>query len=394
MTYIDCWKEVNDVRWLIYLIDNNKRLKEDYGINLNLRKFTLSVAKDVNEFSGKENTFYEEVRYLTCVDLVTGIQGQVIEEKRESYYRKMAYDQIKIKDTFEFNSYFSLLDNNSLRSAFNTYNNAINFIKNLSDNNVNIVNDFRKKLADDFRNIVGEVLMIDDQYDICPSAITDMNKYCIFPDFFSHNVYFDYNDKIEDNCKNFYAMWEKEKNIKWLIYLYFNFGKVNEEKIRQFTLDTVVDLITRTGSERLLEVFQDNLKMIQDAIYGILRKDVVAATSKKDNVMPHNFFGEFWNMMNCAINSLKFENVESAVAFAFYFIYRGIKSKSIHDKSFLAKMTGELTEKFKKEFINPFDNFENVHLNYDALMCIKKYGYLPVMKNEKWGFDTYYFKFL
>lgn len=386
MTYIDCWSDIKDVRWLIYLIFKNKRLREDYGINISLRKFNLSVAEDVNKLSGKEISLYNEVKYITGVNLVTGLEGSVIEEKRKMFYKRIVNEPISIKDAFEYNSYLAVLDSNSIRSAYNTYINALHFIKNFSDSNSKLVSDFSEKLTEDFKNLVGMNLRIDDVYDLCPVAIWEMNKYGIFPEYADSSLYFDNDEINSNNCRNFYNMWENENNIRWLLYLLFKCSSVNEEKIRQFTLDTLLKLINRTKSENLLVTFRDNLKLVQDSIYGIIRQDVAAATAKRDNAMPYNPFGRFWNYINCSINSMKFENVESSVSFAFFFILRAVQAKSVADKTFFKRFTDEITSDFKKEFSNPFDNFQNVNLDFEGIKCLSSFNYVPKMKEDKWYF--------
>lgn len=386
MTYIDCWSDIKDVRWLLYLIDKNKRLRDDYGINISLRKFTLSVAEDVNKLSGKEISFYNEVKYLTGVNIVTGIEGSVIEGKRKMFYNKMVNEPVSIKDAFEYNSYLAVLDSNSIRSAYNTYISALRFIRNFSGGNSKLVSDFSQKLTEDFKNLVGMNIRIDDVYNICPVAIREMNKYGIFPEYADSSLYFDNDEINSNNCRNFYNMWENENNIRWLLYLLFKCSSVNEEKIRQFTLDTLLKLISRTNSENLLVTFRDNLKLVQDSIYGIISQDVAAATAKRDNAMPYNQFGRFWNYINCSINSMKFENVESSVSFAFFFILRAVQAKSVADKTFFKRFTDEITSDFKKEFSNPFDNFQNVNLDFEGIKCLRSFNYVPKMKEDKWYF--------
>lgn len=387
MTYIDFWTDLKDVRWLIYLIYKNKRLRDDYGIHITLRKFTLSVAEDVNRLSGKEISLYDEVKYITGVNLVTGLEGSVIDGKRKMFYNKMVNEPISIKDVFEYNSYLAVLDSNSIRSAYNTYINALYFIRNFSNGNNKLVSDFSEKLTEDFKNLVGMNLRIDDIYDICPVAIREMNKYGIYPEYADNTLYFDNCEITTDNCKKFYNMWENEKNIFWLLFLLFKCGSINEERIRQFTLDTLLKLISKTKSENLLVTFKDNLKMVQDSIFGIIRHDTLAATAKRDNVMPYNPFGRFWNYVNCSINSMKFDNVESSVSFAFFFILRAIQAMSVKDKTFFNRFTDEITSDFKKEFSNPFDNFQNVNLNFEGIKCLKSFDYVPKMKEDKWYFQ-------
>lgn len=387
LDYIFCWKNINDIRWLIYLLSNNDRLKNDYSINLILREFTISLAEDINKMSGKETLFYNDLKKTISEHIVTGLNNSIIAQKRSNYFSLIANEPINVRNMYEFNLYFSVLDGDIMRAALNSYVNAINFIENFSDGNKGIVNDFKLKLTEDFKNQVECKIFVDDKYMLAPYKILNMYKNNIFPEYSYDLVYIDNTAANCENKSDFFEIWNNENDIRWLLYYLLNDKKTDENKIRQFTLDTLLLVINKCNAENYLRHFSDDINLIQDSIYGIIRKEVVAASSKKDNVFGHNMFSRMWNMIRCAVNSLKFEDVTLAVITAFYFILVGIKSCSKIDKGFYERVIKEIIIDLREQFENPFANFDFININYKSIECLKQFDYIPKRVESKWLFN-------
>lgn len=387
MTYIDCWKNTKDVRWLLYFVRNNNKLSEDYAVKLGLMKFALNTAKDVNRLSGKERRMFEHIEELITENMITGNEGLRLENKRKSYLNKLKSEPLNVKDMFEFNTYFAMLTEDPLNAAEKVYINALKFIRNFAEGNKQIILDFKRKLADDFREILGGIIEEGVEFDLEPEVIMDFDRNSIYKEHIFSDVYFDGDDKEEFNLKGFYNLWEKEQNVMWMLYFLFQCRNTNDEKIRQFTLNTLIEAVTKAGNKNLLELFSNHLKMVQDAIYGTVSKEEVYATSYKDNVLPFMGFFMFRNMVYAAINALKYMNTESAVTNAFRFLYRAIGYHSGKDKSFCKTISKEISENLKKEYSNPFDDFfHKADISYDGVAILKKHNYKPISHNGKWNF--------
>lgn len=387
MRYTDCWNEVKDVRWLIYFVREKMRTREDFALKLGLMKFALNVANDVNKLSGKENGMYNHIEELVTANMVTGTEGVTIEGKHKRYLNKLKNEPLAVKDMFEFNTYFSLLTSDPLRAAENVYVNALKFIRNFAGGNEQFINDFKGKLADDFRDIIGEIIKDEDTFDLEAEAIIDMDKNSIYKEHVFIEVYFDGDDKDSFNHKGFHDMWAEEQNVMWIMYFLFSCGNVNEEKIRQFALNTLIDVVTKAGRKSLLELYNDDLKMVQDAIYGTVSREEVYANSYKDNVLPFMGFGMFRVNVYAAINALKDIKTEDAVTNAFMFIYRAIGFHGSDDKTFCKTVSEEISVNLKKEFSNPFDDFfHKAEMSYEGVLTLKKYGYMPVTNSGRWIF--------
>ena len=207
LDYIFCWKNINDIRWLIYLLSNNDRLKNDYSINLILREFTISLAEDINKMSGKETLFYNDLKKTISEHIVTGLNNSIIAQKRSNYFSLIANEPINVRNMYEFNLYFSVLDGDIMRAALNSYVNAINFIENFSDGNKGIVNDFKLKLTEDFKNQVECKIFVDDKYMLAPYKILNMYKNNIFPEYSYDLVYIDNTAANCENKSDFFEIW-------------------------------------------------------------------------------------------------------------------------------------------------------------------------------------------
>ena len=172
-----------------------------------------------------------------------------------------------------------------------------------------------------------------------------------------------------------------------MLYFLFSCGNVNGEKIRQFTLNMLINTVAKSGYKSLLELFNDDLKMVQDAINGTVSREEVYANSYKDNVLPFMGFGMFRVMVYAAINALKYINTVDAVTNAFMFIYRAIGFHGSDDKTFCKTASEEISVNLKNEFSNPFDDlFHKAEMSYEGVLTLKKYGYIPVTRSGRWIF--------
>ncbi len=386
MTYIDCWNSIKDLRWLIFLIYNNDRLRENYELKASLRNFTISLAEEINEMSGKEKMFFEDVKYTMCVEMVTGLEGSVISNKRKLYFNRIANEPVKVRNILEYNLYFSVLDANCFRAAYNSYIRAIYFIENYTEGNISVVNDFKTRINEEFKKSVECKINVDDKYKLQPGKILQMYMHGIYPEFSYDLVYTDSRDCSGENSTEFYELWNNENDIRWLLYYVLKVNKTDENKLRQFTLDTLMKVISRCNADNYIHYFRDDINLIQDSIYGIVRKEAVAASGRKDNYYFYNTFSYMWNRINGAVNALKFEDAASAVMFAFHFIIQAIESFSTADKGFYNRMNSEIISDFKKTFENPFAEFEFVNFNHKSIKCLKSYHFLPTREENKWYF--------